>query len=148
MSKKPIQMELPLSKTRTANLRAGSLRVREAVQESVKEALKNCSYDREFVAQEISRLTGEHCSIHALNNMCAEGKQNRRFPLEFAKALALITGDIGILRAALGPQFFVLDEAGAAAHDYGLLILENKVRVKRKKQLEEAASSLIPGGVN
>jgi len=34
MSKKPIQMELPLSKTRTSHLRAGALRTKEAVVEA------------------------------------------------------------------------------------------------------------------
>jgi len=35
---------------------------------------------RENVAKELSRLVGEKISIHTLNNWCAAGKHNRRFP--------------------------------------------------------------------
>ena len=146
MSKNPVQMQLTLSKTRTSHLRAGALRTKEAVMEAVKEALKNCHLDREEVAKEISRLVGEEFSIHTLNNVVSEGKQNRRFPLEYAKALTMITGDLNILRAALQPEFDVMDEGEKAAYDYGLLILEDKARSKRKKELEQKAKILFPGG--
>ena len=148
MSKKPIQMELPLSKTRTSHLRAGALRTKEAVVEAVKKALKNCPLDREKIAKEMSRLVGEEVSVHSLNNLASEGKLTRRLALEHAKALVMITGDLNILKAALQPEFDLVDEKGRAAFDYGLLMLENKARAKRKRQLEEAASSLIQRGAN
>jgi hypothetical protein len=145
MSAKPIQMLLPLSKTRTSRLRAGSLRTKEAVTEAIKKAVKNCHLDREDIAKELTRLVGEEFSIHALNNILSDGKQNRRFPLEFAKALTMITGDTGVLKAALQPEFDLMDEEGRAAHDYGLLLLENKARSKRKKELELKANNLLIG---
>lgn len=133
------QLPLPLTKTRTSHLRAGSLRVKEALHEAVKRALNGCVLDREDVAKELSRLVGEEISVHALNNWCAEGKTNRRFPLECAKALALITGDTGILDAALGPEFEALDEDGRVCLEYGEMVLEDQMRNKRKRELKERA---------
>lgn len=135
----PTQLALFKSKSRTSHLRAGALRVKEAQHEALKRALNDCDLDREEVAKEMSRLVGEEISVHALNNWCAEGKSNRRFPLECAKALALITGDTDILEAALGPDFVVLDEAGQVCLEYGQLVLEDRVRAKRKRQLQEKA---------
>ncbi len=138
MVAKPIQLSLPLTKTRTSHLRAGSLRTKEAVHEALKRALEACDLDRQEVAKELSRLVGEEISINTLNNWCAEGKTNRRFPLECAKALALITGDTGILEAALQPEFSVLDEDGRVCLEYGQLLIEDRQRNKRKRQLQEA----------
>ena len=132
-------MELPLSKTRTSHLRAGALRVKEPVWECVKKALGNCGMDREAVAKELSRLCGDHVSVHVLNQWAAEGAPGRRIPLEFAKALSLIVGDLDILRAALQPEFDLLDDEGKAARDYGFLVLENKANSKRRKELEQKA---------
>jgi len=75
--------------------------------------------DREDVAKVLSRLVGEEISIQALNNWCAAGKHNRRFPLEIAKALVMITGDKRILEAALQPEFGVMDDQAKIYHDYG-----------------------------
>lgn len=146
MIAKPVQMPLPLSKKRTSDLRAGSMRTKEGVIEAIKKAVKNCHLDREDIAKELSRLVGEDFSVHALNNILADGKSNRRFPLEFAKALIVITGDIGIMKAALLPEFDVMDEKGKTAHDYGLLMLENKARSKQKRELEQKASRFVSGG--
>lgn len=148
MSATPKQIPLPWSRPRTSNLRAGSLRTKEAVTEAIKKAIDNCHLDRESIAKELTRLVGESFSIHALNNILSEGKQNRRFPLEFAKAFTVITGDTGILRAALQPEFDLMDDKGKAAHDYGLLMLENKARLKRKRELEQKANRLLTGGLS
>lgn len=137
MVAQPIQMQLPLTKIRTSHLRAGSMRTKEAVHEAVKRALNRCQISREEVAKELSRLVGEDISINTLNNWCAEGKTNRRFPLECAKALVMITGDTRILAAALEPDFMALDEDGQACLEYGELMLEDKLRSKRKRQLQE-----------
>lgn len=131
------QMQLPLTKIRTAHLRAGSMRVKEAIHEEIKRGLARCGLDREDVAKELSRLVGEDVSLHTLNNCCAEGKTNRRFPLEWAKALALITGHKAILDAALQPEFAALDEDGQACLEYGEMVLEDTLRSKRKKQLRD-----------
>lgn len=132
---KSVQLQIPLTKFRTSHLRAGSLRVKEAQHEALKRALNGL--DRDEVAKELTRLVGEEISKHTINNWCSEGKTNRRFPLECAKALVLITGDRGILDAALEPEFRALDEDGQACLEYGELVLEDKVRSKRKRQLQE-----------
>ena len=137
MVAKPIQMQLPLTKNRTDHLRAGSQRTKEAMHEALKRALNHCPLSREEVAKELSRLVGEEISICTLNNWCAEGKTNRRFPLECVKAMVLITGETGILAAALEPEFMALDEDGQACLEYGELVLEDQVRAKRKRQLKE-----------
>ncbi|MBW2606384.1 MAG: hypothetical protein JRD05_01980 [Deltaproteobacteria bacterium] len=147
MSTKPIQMKLPLSKSRTLNTRAGVFRTREAVREALKRALDRCHLSREEVSEELSRLVGEEIS-HSLNNWCAEGKQNRRLPLEFAKALVMVTGDSDILRAALLPEFDLVDEKGKAALDYGIMLIEDKTRLKLKRRLEQKAKGLVRGGVD
>lgn len=137
MVEKAVQIPLPLTRHRTAHLRAGALRTKAAVHEALKTALNRCEMAREDVAKELSRLVGEDISINTLNNWCAEGKTNRRFPLECAKALALITGDTGILDAALAPEFAALDEDGRACLEYGRLVIEDQMRAKRKRQLKE-----------
>lgn len=140
---KPRQLELPFFKMKTSHLRAGSLRTKEAVIEAVKKALKNCPFERSEVAREVSRLVGEEFSVHTLNNIVAEGKTNRRFPLEYAKALTMITGDIGIIEAALQPEFSTMDKKAKIAHDYGLMVIETQNRNRRKKELEQQAKMLF-----
>lgn len=137
MADRPFQLALPLTESGTARLRAGSLRTKEAVHEALKSALIGSELTRDEVAMEMSRLVGEPISINTLNNWCAEGKTNRRFPLECAKALALITGDMGILEAALGPEFTALDGDGKAYLEYGRMAIEDRERAKRKRELVE-----------
>lgn len=137
LADRPFQLALPLTESGTAHLRAGSLRTKEAVHEALKSALNGCGLSREDVAKEMSRLVGEHISINTLNNWCAEGKTNRRFPLECAKALAMITGDMGLLEAALAPEFTPLDGDGKAYLEYGRLAIEDRERAKRKRELVE-----------
>ena len=140
MGKKPIQMPLPLSKNDTLHLRAGSMRTKEAVTEAIRKAVQNCPIDREQVAAELSRLVGEEFSLHALNNIISDGKQNRRFPLEFVKALTVITGDLRIIRAALQPEYDAINIHEKAAYEYGVMVLEEKARARKKKQLEQVVT--------
>lgn len=139
----PIQLPLFRSKIRTTSVRAGAFRVKDSVREALKraldKALSDYAMDREAVAKELSRLVGEEVSFHTINNWCSEGKNDRRIPLEHVKALSLITGDAGIIEAALSPEFFVMDEAGRAVYEYGVMVLEDKVRGKERRRLEEKA---------
>lgn len=143
MARKPIQLTMAMSRSRTSHLRAGALRRKEAVTEALKQALDGCRtldgapIDRETVAKELSRLVGETVSVHTLNNWCAEGKENRRLPLEYAEALALITGDRRILDAALGQNFRVLDETDSAYLELGKIVADERERSKRKRQVLE-----------
>ncbi|SPD73787.1 conserved hypothetical protein [uncultured Desulfobacterium sp.] len=139
----PTQLPLPWSKIQTQSVRAGAFRVKDSVREALKGALDKAysefGMDREAVANELSRLVGEQVSVHTINNWLSEAKTDRRFPLEYVKALALICGDTEIIDAALGPEFSVMDEAGRAVYEYGAMVLEDKVRGKARRRLEEKA---------
>jgi len=140
---KGTQLTIQMSGLRTVRLRAGALRRKEPVREALKRALDECRdangnpMDREAVSKELSRLVGQQVSVHALNNWCAEGKEDRRLPLEYAEALALITGDRGILEAAFGTSFRVLSDEDAAYLDLGRIVAEERTRSKRKRQVLE-----------
>jgi hypothetical protein len=136
METKPIQLTFQMSRSRGASLRAGSLRVKESVREALKRAVEACEMDRETIARELSRLVGEDVSIHTLNNWIADGKHDRRVPLEYAEALALITGDRGILDAAFS-TFRVLDESQAPYYDLGVIEAEDRARRKAKRKALE-----------
>ena len=136
MDGKPRQLTISMSKTGGKSLRAGSLRVKESITEALRKALDG--KDREDIARELSRLVGEPVSHHTINNWCAEGKNNRRVPLEYAAALAVITDSREILDAALGVVGFrVIDQAQTAYYDLGMIVAEERARRKRKKEIEE-----------
>jgi len=133
-----VQLTLPLSSLPTANLKAGALRVKDAVREALVAALDRSGLDREYVASELSRLVGEAVSIHALNNYTSESKSERRLPLEYAAALAVILRDKGILDAALGSGgFLVLGKEERAIYEIGRLAVEKKRRARRERELWE-----------
>lgn len=140
---KHIQTELFPTKFPTSRMRAGSLRVKEAVLEALKSALNDCEIPRDELAKEMSRLVGEDVSIHMINNCCAEGKGNRRFPLEYAKALALITQDRRLIDAALGPEFESIGDDERVFLEYGREVLENKIRAKKRNDLERQAVKFL-----
>jgi len=135
----PHQLNLPLAQFRTSNLRAGSLRTKESILEALKRDIDESGVSREDLAEELSRLVGEYVSVHTINNYLAEGKTNRRFPLEFARAVALIVGSHDFLAAALQPELDLVGEDDLAALRYGRLILEDEERSKLKKELKAIA---------
>lgn len=138
MDAKPRQLTMSMSKRRPENLRAGAFRVKEAVNEALKAVLENCELSREEIAAELSRLVGEEISVHTLNNWCAEGKHNRRFPLEYAAALAVITGSRDVLDAALKVAGFrVLDADQGAYYELGVIAAEELARRKHKREVME-----------
>lgn len=129
---------MSMSKRGLPTLRAGALRVKEAVNEALKAALAGCQMSREEIAGELSRLVGEEMSVHTLNNWCAEGANNRRFPLECAAALSIITGNREVLDAALKTAGFrVLDAEESAYYELGIIEAEELVRRKHKKEVME-----------
>jgi len=136
LDKTPHQLSLPF-KSKTSHLRAGTFHKKEAVKEAVKKAISSSTLDREGVARELSRLVGEDVSFHTVNNWVAEGKNNRRFPLEYAGALVAITGDIGIFEAAMGSGYRILSGNDLAFFELGKMVAEEKKRRKRKKVLME-----------
>ena len=117
--------------------RAGDCRRKEAVKEAIRRAIANSGFDRETIAREMSRLVGEEVSIHALNNYIAEGKNNRRFPLEYVYALFFITGDVEVINAALGGGMRVLTAEEMKFYELGRITAEERERRQRKRQLFE-----------
>jgi len=132
-----VQLTLPLSSLPTASMQAGSLRRREAVNEAFREALAASGLSREYVAGELSRLTGDQVSIHHINNWTAESKDDRRIPLEYAAALTVILGDARILAAACPAGYLVLPPDEAAVYELGRVVVDERRRSRKKKELWE-----------
>ncbi len=133
-----VQLTLPLSSLPTANMAAGSQRCLEAVHEAFREALIASGLKREYVAQELSRLTGDQVSIHHINSWTAESKAGERhIPLEYAAALTVILGDGRILAAACPKGYVVLSPEEAAVYELGKVVVEEKRRRRKKHELWE-----------
>lgn len=138
MGGKPIQLSFAMSKSKAANLRAGALRVKESVREALKSAVDGSGLDRETIAKDLSRLVGEEVSLHTLNNWIADGKHDRRLPLEYAAALAIITGDAQVLNAALDRAGFkVLAPGDVPYYELGRATAEKKRNRKREREAWE-----------
>jgi hypothetical protein len=133
-----VQLTLPLSSLPTASMKAGSLRCREAVHEAFSAALAASGLTRQFVAAEVSRLTGDAVSEHHINNWTAESKMGERhIPLEYAAALAVILGDPRILVAACPNGYAVLSPAEVAVYELGKVVVEERRRSRKKRELWE-----------
>lgn len=138
MDEKPRQLTLSMSNSGSLTLRAGALRTKDAVREAICSAIAKSGLDREAVALELSRLVGEDVSKSTVDNWCAEGKHNRRFPLEYAAALAVITGGTDVLEAAIRPSGLrILNRDQAPYYELGVIVAEERARRKQKKQIED-----------
>ncbi|TDT86419.1 hypothetical protein EDC59_11395 [Pseudodesulfovibrio indicus] len=141
MSRKPqklgagmVQLTLPLSSLPSQERGAESLRASGAVKEALRQALDRCGLSRDTVADELTRLTGETVTVHTVNNWAAQGKSERRIPLDQLAALSIVTGDPGIARAALEPAgLVVLDKDQAIYYELGLVEAEAKQRAEARK---------------
>lgn len=133
-----IQLTLPLSELPSQKRRSGSLRAKEAVKEALRSALHRCGIAREVVADELSRLTGEDISIHQINNWVSPAKEDRSMPLEYAAALATVTGDTGFLSIALeAAGILVLSREQAPYYELGRITAEDRARAKKRKDILE-----------
>lgn len=133
-----VQLTLPMSSLASQRLKAGKLRAKEAVKEAIAAAIRGCGLSRDVIADEMSRLTGESISIHAINNWTAPGKTDRSMPLEYAPALAIVTGDAGALRVVAEAAGYVLLEPGdVPLYELGKITAEDRERAKRKRELWE-----------
>ena len=133
-----VQLTLPMSSLASQRLKAGKLRAKEAVKEAITESIRGCGLSRDVIADEMSRLTGESISIHAINNWTAPGKTDRSMPLEYAPALAIVTGDAGALRVVAEAAGYVLLEPGdVPLYELGKITAEDRERAKRKRELWE-----------
>ncbi|MBU4243471.1 MAG: hypothetical protein KUA35_10310 [Pseudodesulfovibrio sp.] len=131
-----VQLTLPMSTLASQTHKAGGLRCKEAVKEALRRALANCGLSREVVADELSRLTGEAVSVHAVNNWAAPGKGDRSIPLDQLAALTVITGDPGPARAALEcAGLAVLMPEQTPLYELGRITAEDRERAKQRKAL-------------
>jgi len=131
-----VQLTLPLSEIPSGRQESGTLRTKERVKAALKRGLSECGIPRDVIAEELSRLTGEHVSIHSLNNWVAPGKDDRTLPLEYAAALTVITGDMRIVQAALScAGILTLSEKEAQFYHLGKLVAEERSRAKTKREL-------------
>jgi hypothetical protein len=114
------------------------MRRHEQIREALRTALRDCGLSREVVAEEVSRLTGDNVSVHHINNWTAESKDGWRLPLECVAALTIVTGDPGIIRAALdGTGMTVLNQEETAVYELGKLTREDMERKKKLKETKE-----------
>ncbi len=133
-----VQRTLPLSELKSQRLGAGTLRRLESVKEALKDALKDSGLPRETVAEELGRLTGEHLSVHVLNNWVAEEKKDRNIPLHYCAALAIVLDDLRPLQAAFGGSgVHVMGEEEFGFYELGKMAAEDAARSKKKRQLKE-----------
>jgi hypothetical protein len=133
-----VQLTLPLSELPSQRRRSGSLRAKEAVKEALKAALRKCGLSREVVADELARLTGEDISIHTLNNWIAPTKDDRCIPLEYAGALAVITGDSGFVQIAVeAAGLLVLSREQSPYYELGKITAEDRARAAARKAILE-----------
>lgn len=135
---KMVQLTLPLSELPSRRRRCGSLRAKEAVKEALKIALRQCGLSRAVVADELSRLVGEPVSHFQIDNWVAPAKDDRCIPLEYAGALAIITGDTGFLSVALeAAGILVLTQQQAPYYELGRITAESRARSRKLKDILE-----------
>jgi len=117
---------------------AGDGRTKEAIREALKATIDSSPFDRSKIAEEITRLTGESVSEHAINMWLAESKTERRFPLEFIAALVQATGNPSVIKASLrGTDFIVITKEEYKLLELGRIVAEETSRRKRKKVVME-----------
>lgn len=144
---KPKQLSLPMAETPSMGYSAGAFRRKEAVQEAFKRALDNCFLSREEIAQEMTRLVGEKIGVSHIANWTAESKSNWRFPLEFAAAFFMITGDIRVMKAALeGSGINVMDDNDLLFYEIGKEVERARESKERLKQSRERLRRLKEQG--
>lgn len=132
------QMNLPLTNLRSFDEAAGSYSRKSAVQEALRRTLRDCQLSREEIADEMTRLVSEKITVSHIANWTAESKNGWRMPLEYAAAFYVITGDTGVIKAALGGSGIgILDDRDYALFELGKLVAEERTRNKKKRRVME-----------
>ncbi|WP_218108824.1 hypothetical protein [Desulfolutivibrio sulfodismutans] len=133
-----VQLSLPLSSLPTAGLPAGSLRRQEAVHEAFRAVLATSGLTPEYVASELSRLTGNSISVHHINNWTAESKiGERHIPLDYLPALTAILRDSRLIQAVMPTGWTALTPEDAAVFELGKVVVEERRRGRKKRELWE-----------
>jgi hypothetical protein len=132
------QLNLPFSNLRSFDELAGSYSRKSAVQEALKRTLRDCQLSREEIADEMSRLVSEKITVNHIANWTAESKNGWRMPLEYAAAFFVITGDDGVVKAALsGSGIGIMDDREYAFYELGKIVAEERQRSKKKRRVME-----------
>ncbi len=132
------QMNLPLTNLKSFDEAAGSYSRKSAVQEALRRTLRDCQLSREEIADEMTRLVNEKVTVSHIANWTAESKNGWRMPLEYAAAFYVITGDPGVVKAALaGSGIGVLDDRDYALFELGKIVAEERARSKKKRRIME-----------
>jgi hypothetical protein len=132
------QLNLPFTDMRSFDESAGSYSRKSAVQEALKRTLRECQLSREEIADEMSRLVSEKITVNHIANWTAESKNGWRMPLEYAAAFFVITGDAGVVKAALaGSGIGVMDDGEYAYYELGKIVAEERQRSKKKRRVME-----------
>ena len=132
------QMNLPLTNLKSFDEAAGSYSRKSAVQEAIRRTLRDCQLSREEIADEMTRLVSEKVTVSHIANWTAESKNGWRMPLEYAAAFYVITGDPGVVKAALARSGIgVLDDRDYDLFELGKIVAEERTRSKKKRLIME-----------
>jgi hypothetical protein len=86
----------------------------------------------------MSRLVSEKITVNHIANWTAESKNGWRMPLEYAAAFFVITGDDGVVKAALsGSGIGIMDDREYAFYELGKIVAEERQRSKKKRRVME-----------
>lgn len=128
------QLRLPIEEDQAdRRSAAGSARRKEAVREALKSCLEGL--DRDAVAAELSRLTGENITAHTINNWVADSKTDRRFPAEYANAFSRATKSLTVIEAMLPAGYVLLSPDQVPFYELGRLTAEDRERAKLRRQV-------------
>jgi hypothetical protein len=111
------ESSLPLRETAFGDLvpRFSAERVRAAsvagrIARAVSEALKDCDFDREHIAREMSAYLGEQVTKAMLDAYASQAREEHNIPAHRLVALAVIAGDARLLNSVLdGTGFIAVD---------------------------------------
>ena len=78
-------------------LQSGSFNDAYMIRQAISEAMHNSGKSRAQLADEMSYLLGSVVTERMLNGFAAESREDLRFPAQFDRALAEVTGDTRIL---------------------------------------------------
>jgi hypothetical protein len=125
-------------------LLSGSFNDQYLVREVIIAAMKNSGKSRAQIADELSFLLSTSVTERMLSAYAAESRDDHKFPMQFARALAEVTGDIRVLTCPVEKAgLHVIDE-----EEKKLLELGRQVVLQAKAQAEIARlKSEIDGGV-
>ncbi|MBI4652230.1 hypothetical protein HY745_13350 [Candidatus Desantisbacteria bacterium] len=83
---------------KSTTTKAGTFNIDVRVRALLSDALKQCTYSREYIAARMSELTGIEITKSQLDSWTAESKEQHRFPFAYSAAFCDATGSLEILK--------------------------------------------------